>query len=1083
MARRSRRVLALVDRIHDSLAPRDPMRALVLLSSVLVLLPAARHCAGEPLKIHASTQQTLADTGRKLVRLAVKLPPGRWRVIEARTQLADGEEQELFDAHLLSPSSPGLAEGRRMHAATVQSQIRAGRQSVASVYWQLLRYAREHDGRTPERIEALANPENLLRLRRDGPWAWRRNGQTPQGPFFQILPARFEFDDDTRRTVRDDKRQIVVVELRPYIDDGKHWVQYTDGTAARVEIDAELVRQHKLKIRPIHGRDTFQSTPSGLVDYQVLLGVKDADRVRVRIEEPIREQSHWIQLDLRENLPSSDSILADLQRARQQTWQPYMETGAASVLAAWHSATSPKKSVTADARRGRTTNMFSLLGGRAAIDETLQMQDLVTSGNSAASRSVAIEEIQGVEVKAHPYKEMLGDARVDGVELANYVPHDRLLVYVPQPAALVSLLDGGGAFATAMMSGTNANQLDFGLQDRYLASLGISRAWLESALREDLVEALAISAPDLFFVDGTDLTVVAKLKDPDGFTSLPSGSIPKVRNGHTTEVVTARGRAWWSLQGDLLLISTHRDEMERALRLVRSQGSGSLGKSNEFRYMLTKLAPSKRTQAFVYFSDPFVRRLVGPEVKIAQRRRVLTRQRMETLTSLSLLARLDGHADSASWDSLQQYHEMPTAGLSWDEQGVLVSQDYGSLHNMRTLLDVPVRHVSSEEAEAYRRYRDAYEQYWRQFFDPIAVRLNAVSGGEAQEMELEIFILPLIDSSIYNTVRALLHGFKDGRPLIVPQLEPRPVVQFSLNMREEAWLSAIRSFSSLFGQYSGVSTAVLDDLGPSVHLAVMDSDPVIALGEGDLFGAFGGNVMRSGGTMLMIPVALSILTRPCTLMIETQDPDRTARYFRESARASRQDGRRERGVLYQSGDQDAWVWSMNFAGVVNLRFGIEVDGRYLIVRNIPWSAKDRLVGEQEAFLKTAQLSVNPEVCQVQVASLFASTAERERQLAMRSLSRLYPLIVSGAANLESAAEVHRQLYGFAPVHPRRGNWTWVKHRLRSSVYGSIDSQRQPPYDPQQSFGFLSSIQRVRLNMQFEDEGLRSRVKWQVQGTR
>ena len=55
---------------------------------------------------------------------------------------------------------------------------------------------------------------------------------------------------------------------------------------------------------------------------------------------------------------------------------------------------------------------------------------------------------------------------------------------------------------------------------------------------------------------------------------------------------------------------------------------------------------------------------------------------------------------------------------------------------------------------------------------------------------------------------------------------------------------------------------MMDDLGPAVHLAVFDADPVIALGSGDVMGAFGGSMMGTGSDMLMASAALSLLTRP-----------------------------------------------------------------------------------------------------------------------------------------------------------------------------------------------------------------------------
>ena len=62
-------------------------------------------------------------------------------------------------------------------------------------------------------------------------------------------------------------------------------------------------------------------------------------------------------------------------------------------------------------------------------------------------------------------------------------------------------------------------------------------------------------------------------------------------------------------------------------------------------------------------------------------------------------------------------------------------------------------------------------------------------------------------------------------------------------------------------RYTGISPAILDDLGPGLHLAIHDSDPVIALGSGDIVGAFGGDVLRLGGSggMMFVPVVLSIL--------------------------------------------------------------------------------------------------------------------------------------------------------------------------------------------------------------------------------
>ena len=58
--------------------------------------------------------------------------------------------------------------------------------------------------------------------------------------------------------------------------------------------------------------------------------------------------------------------------------------------------------------------------------------------------------------------------------------------------------------------------------------------------------------------------------------------------------------------------------------------------------MLTQLPVKTETRAYAHFSDAFIRRHVGPRMKIAQLRRMQARAVMEYLTSCALLARLDG---------------------------------------------------------------------------------------------------------------------------------------------------------------------------------------------------------------------------------------------------------------------------------------------------------------------------------------------------------------------------------------------------------------------------------------------------------
>ena len=90
--------------------------------------------------------------------------------------------------------------------------------------------------------------------------------------------------------------------------------------------------------------------------------------------------------------------------------------------------------------------------------------------------------------------------------------------------------------------------------------------------------------------------------------------------------------------------------------------------------------------------------------------------------------------------------------------------------------------VSRRERDAYRRFVENYSRYWRQFFDPIAIRLDRV--GEDTH-ELTTFVLPLIDSSIYMEIKDALATNETGQRLEVPALTPAPSVMLSLNLSDD----------------------------------------------------------------------------------------------------------------------------------------------------------------------------------------------------------------------------------------------------------------------------------------------------------
>lgn len=1035
-------------------------------------------------QVDKSTHGKLADGPLHVYVGSVSLPAdGVWTVQEPTSR--DGI-RELY----LVPTEPAQLRqlGKRMYAALEEEQTQSGRWHVQMGFEACREYALENDGAGPKSMTDFEGDKRWNYLAES--WNrehWRHNeirgltkGDKLEGPFIHLVPAaKFAFDDpppqiegqQRRPRVPSDERVVLAFELRPFVDDGKHWVLYTDGVCERVDIDAKLLNQHQAKIRPIMTKRRANAANQPTIEYQlIVVAGKELDTpLRLTAGNVVLNRETSIDWDAHNaDRADDDELRASLNQARRFGWKPYLQAESGGVLNVWDRA-GVETPVNRNPRRN--LSMFSVLGGRAAVEETLQLQNLaVTQVDEQAT--VPIETLKGVEVKSHPFEEMLDGQPGGSLEMAGYVPADRFFLYVGKPEAIPALLDSGAPFIASMGTTLTGNCLHYNLESRYLERLGMNRDWVDSVLASGLTSEMAIFTPDLFFIDGTDVTIVARLRSPEllkrmlgmlGAGDLTGGSILELPTGSGSP-------AFLALRDDLLLASTNRGELERSIELIQQEGRGSLGDSAEFRYMLTQLSVNEETRLYAYFSDPFVRRLVGPEVKIGQRRRVLAKAKMEALTAQALLARMDG-VEVDSLEGLIKTGYVPNKweadGMSIQTSGLVKSQHYGSLPRMESLPNLPLQNVTPAEAEAYRAYVENYSNYWRRFFDPIAIRLDEVGSDQ---LELSTFILPLVDNSIYNGLRLVLAHQDDGSTLSIPIVEPEPVLQFSMNLSEMAWKQVAGNFSEFFRLYSGASPAMLDDLGPSAHVAIFDADPIIAWGSGDIFGAFGGQVLDGNSdSMLALPVVLSMLTRPCSIMVETAAPERTKQYLRQAATAN-VGPRRSGGFLdtavsfYQVEDRDQWVWTMDIVGMVKLRYGVEVAGKYLVIRNIPWSSEDRVVSVVPAELNAATLQANPAACKEQLPGLFAAASDANRRAVMSGLGRLYPFMLSGAKSVEEAETLHQRLYGFYPKAIGNDRWNWTDYRMTSEQFGHPTDQRQPAFDPDEPFGLMNRIESLKLNM-------------------
>jgi hypothetical protein len=691
-------------------------------------------------------------------------------------------------------------------------------------------------------------------------------------------------------------------------------------------------------------------------------------------------------------------------------------------------------------------------------------------------RSIPVSEIDPVTIESHPFEEMLDESggRMVTFPLADLVPPDRFFAYFKNIEALQESLGGGSSLFLNLESAFSFKSVEYDLESRYLSKLGISESVLPILGRIEIVKDLAIIAPDLFFVDGTDVTVILRLAHADLLTG--SANVEGVAGYE----LSSGTMVYLAVQGDLLFISTNEKELKAVKRLRDRNGTGSLGQSAEFQYLLQRLPLEDQTQAYVYLSDPFIRHLVGPRTKISQLRRMQARAEMEMLASGAMLYRLDGHHVAPQKHRLIELGYVPKNMEHRDyvllEDSSPYSETFGTISQPNPLSGLSVENVSPRESEAYQNFVKYYSRYWRQFFDPIAIRLNKV---DERSFELSTFILPLPDSRLYNQVRDVLATMEGGSPLRVPELHPQPALMLSINMSDDQRIDLSKELAGALVKYTSVDPDIFDSVGSAIHLAVQDSSPIVALGSGDVRGAFSEDVLRMEGLNSFLPFLLSLVTQPTTILVELADPEKVQGFLRDAVlRRSAGGGD---GEFYQLEGQETWIYTFDVADVAKVHLRVAIADGYLMVSNLPWSQNVSVGKLAETALNGARLRINLDTITRQLPALHIKTFSGYRTAAVDGMGYLYPLLASGVADsVDEAIEKHASLFGFRPVHPVSGSWSWQNGELESSVFGTALQPVQPGYVAgDRDFGLFPQLDALDVNVQLEETGMRTQIRWEL----
>lgn len=502
---------------------------------------------------------------------------------------------------------------------------------------------------------------------------------------------------------------------------------------------------------------------------------------------------------------------------------PWNEFAAGRVWSAVTGASKGGGATVAAATRPRRTELSELMHTTTAatsMQEALQHDRGLRLRVKPGSATIPISELEGPALKEHPWAEMtaaLPNPTGGTPEpLAEVAPADFWYVRFDDIRVFLEVLDEADTWVTPMAHVMEERGEVRGLAKRYQAQLGLRRTGLAKTLGHTVVERVAIVGSDPYLREGSDVTFMFALNNQSVFDaelerhmSAYQAEVPGVADStivHGPHTITVHRdpagvvRQHRALVGKVAIVSNS----EGAIRAVLDSVDGKrprLADELDLKYMLAR-DPGEH-QGFAFLSDRFIAKVVGAEQKVQASRR--QRALADLLTpgySALLYGWLEGKApadtEALIASGLLDREELSHAGgeaISFTP-GEGARSSWGSPAALTPMTDLPSPAMVTEaEKTAYAAFIRGYQDYWRSFIDPVAIRLDLEGEPGSEEAVVDVRVLPLISGTDYADIEEIVGTER----IDVPAIDDGLQVVWAVGKESSVRRDLDRAASSLTG--------------------------------------------------------------------------------------------------------------------------------------------------------------------------------------------------------------------------------------------------------------------------------------------
>jgi hypothetical protein len=726
---------------------------------------------------------------------------------------------------------------------------------------------------------------------------------------------------------------------------------------------------------------------------------------------------------------------------------------------------------------------FDLFGGGRAVSENLQLDRplVVRPVGGQILPGVAVAELKGITVAEIDWKPLVAGKSPKLDALAGRIPADQHALFAPGVGAMGAVarevLSGG--FGLARMGMELAE--DDRLLERYERQLGIGMEGLAKLAAGGQIGGVALTGSDPYLPTGTDVVLLLESADSKALAEALRQALETARRDDPTATPVQGdlgGVAYMGAVNPDRSLSGYVIDLGGAVALGNSlQGlkavvEASAGKvpkladAPEHTYFRDRYIKGDAAESgFLVLTDATIRRWCGPRWRIGAQRRLRAGAALAEMQAAGMAELARGQTPAEPIVVPLAAADLDLGTIARSGRGV-VSSTYGSVRFLTPIAELPLETVSSQEADAYGRWRDAYQANWRQSFDPIAVRFGLTEG----KVSADLTVIPLIVGSDYRQFIQVIG--KSQIPPLGADLHPEALLHLAMAFDAESEFIKDHE-NSARTMLQGPSGFAFSWLGKNVSL-YLDADPfwaeLAAAPEAQAFVT--ANVDRlplAVRAEVSNPLGLTVFLAALRGFIEQTAPRMTVWSNLEhagkpylkvapAAEAAEMAGPAARLALYYSAAPRSFTITTSEA----------VIKRALERASDPEKAKKMAEGQGPWLGTGLALRANDGSLQLLNTGLRNTYREAIRTAAWSNLPilnewhRLAP--DADPLALHEAAWGVRLSGGYA--------WNEALGTMESTTYGSPSSPKEGPDSPDA----LARLRSARLGVSFEGQGLRARAE-------